>query len=121
MLTSSNNSPGERDITSLRQISTQPTSQQGRLLCFHSANERSAGGNHPNAKEIFGRTKTKKPTLLGGGCVEICLNEVMSPSPGERKKLSLNVKTDDVTSGRSDVDPPETVQGGSGANGLMYR
>ena len=27
--------------------------------------------------------KTKKPTLLGGGCVEICLNKVMSPSPGE--------------------------------------
>ena len=30
-----------------------------------------------------GRVKTKKPTLLGCGCVEICLNEVMSPSPGE--------------------------------------
>ena len=27
--------------------------------------------------------KTKKPTLLIGGCVEICLNKVMSPSPGE--------------------------------------
>ena len=27
--------------------------------------------------------RTKKPTLLGGGCVEICLKEVMSPSPGE--------------------------------------
>ena len=27
--------------------------------------------------------KTKKPTLLEGGCIEICLNEVMSPSPGE--------------------------------------
>ena len=37
---------------------------------------------------IIGRMKTKKPTLLGGllggRCVEICLNEVMSkPSPGE--------------------------------------
>ena len=27
--------------------------------------------------------KTKKLTLLGRGCVEICLNEVMSPFPGE--------------------------------------
>ena len=25
----------------------------------------------------------EEPTLLEGGCVEICLNEVMSPSPGE--------------------------------------
>ena len=32
---------------------------------------------------FIGRVKTRKPTLLGGGCVEICLNEVMSPSPGE--------------------------------------
>ena len=39
------------------------------FLLEHSANERS--------------NKTKKPTLLGDGCVEICLNEVMSPSPGE--------------------------------------
>ena len=27
--------------------------------------------------------KTKKWTLLGGGCVEICRNEEMSPSPSE--------------------------------------
>ena len=39
------------------------------FLLERSANERS--------------NKTKKPTLLGDGCVEICLNEVMSPSPGE--------------------------------------
>ena len=32
---------------------------------------------------FINRVKTKKPTLLEGGCVEICLNEVMSPSPGE--------------------------------------
>ena len=29
------------------------------------------------------KKKTKKLTLLEGGCIEICLNEVMSPSPGE--------------------------------------
>lgn len=34
--------------------------------------------------------------------------------------MSLNDKTDDVTSGRSDVDPHETVQGGSEVKVLMY-
>ena len=29
------------------------------------------------------QNKTKKPTLLGSRCVEICHYEVMSPSPGE--------------------------------------
>ena len=32
---------------------------------------------------FIGQMKTKKPTLLGGACVEICLNEVISPSPSE--------------------------------------
>ncbi|CAH3194410.1 unnamed protein product [Porites evermanni] len=61
----------EGDITSLRQISTHPPSSKGgsSLFCFVSS--------------FIGRVKTKKPTLLGGGCAEICLNEVMSPSPGE--------------------------------------
>ena len=27
--------------------------------------------------------QNKKPTLLVGGCVEVCYNEVMSSSPGE--------------------------------------
>ena len=38
-----------------------------------------------SSASFIGRMKTKKPTLLGGGggCVEICLNEVVSPSPGE--------------------------------------
>ena len=36
-----------------------------------------------SSASFVGRVKTKKPTLLGGGCVEICLNKVMSPSPGE--------------------------------------
>ena len=71
MLASNNNSPGEGDITSLRQISTHPPSSKvsSSLFCFVAS--------------FIGRVKTKKPTLLGGGCVEICLNEVMSPSPSE--------------------------------------
>ena len=60
-----------RDIPLLRQISTHPPSSKVGFFvlfcCFvHS-----------------GQVKTKKPTLLGGGCVEICLNEGMSPSPGK--------------------------------------
>ena len=38
-----------------------------------------------------------------------------------RRKLSLTVKTDDVTKGRKDLDPHgrlRPVTGGSGANGL---
>ena len=42
---------------------------------FHSANKRSAGGYHLKAKYI-----SRTP---GGGCVEICRNEVMPPSPGK--------------------------------------
>ena len=59
-LASNNNSPGEGYISSLRQISTHTPPMQGQLLCFHSANKRNA--------EVF---------KLGGGCVEICLNEEM--------------------------------------------
>ena len=50
-LASNNNSPGEGDITLLRQISTHPPpSKVGFFvfICFHSTNERSAGGNHRN-------------------------------------------------------------------------
>ena len=38
--------------------------------------------------------------------------------------LSLNVKTDDVTKGRKDLDPRgrlRAVAGSSGANGLKYQ
>ena len=44
------------------------------------------GGFHcifPPFSRFIDRVKTKKRTLLGGGCVEICRNEEMSPSPGE--------------------------------------
>ena len=36
-------------------------------------------------------------------------------------KLSLTVKTDDVTKGRKDVDLHGRVTGGSGANGLKKK
>ena len=69
-LVSNSNSPGEGDITSLRQISMHPPSSKVGFFVFFVAT-------------FIGRVKTKKPTLLGGECIEIWHNEVMSPSPGE--------------------------------------
>ena len=45
--------------------------------------------------------------------------KISSLCASKRTKLSVTIKTDDVTSGRKDVDPhARTVTGGSGANGL---
>ena len=70
-LASNNDSPGEGDITSLRQISTHPPlSKVGFFVFTRPMNEAT-------------KQNKEEPTLLEGGCVEIGLNEVMSPSPGE--------------------------------------
>ena len=46
--------------------------------------------------------KTKKPTLLEGGCVEICLNEVMSLSPGGPPgELSFDASTQSLPSDKT--------------------
>ena len=36
-----------------------------------------------SSASFIGRVKTKKRVSLGGGCVELCGNEQVSPSPGE--------------------------------------
>ena len=71
-------------------------SPSSRLLCFHSIGQWTKKQN-----------KTKKPTLLEVGCVEICLNEVMSPSHGELLGAIHSTKIPTGPTGKS--GPPQKV------------
>ena len=88
-LASNNNSPGEGDISSslynIVFVYTLMVSNNYRLnyLPGHDNKLSQIPRMVSSSASSISRVKTKKRTLLGGGCVEICRNEEISPSPGE--------------------------------------